>query len=333
MKNKATITLLGGGTGQSNILRGLKKFDVNLNSIVTMADDGGSSGILRQEMDILPPGDLRNCILALSNIEPEMEKLFQYRFSKGSLKGQNFGNLFIAAMNEIHGDLKNAIAQTSKILAVRGNVYPVTYDNINLLAKLKNGNIIRGESIIAKECINQKSTIDKIYIEPDNASASEDAVNAIRNSDVIIAGPGSLYTSILPVLLIKEIAYEIKKSNAVKIFITNIMTEHGETDSFTSKDFALEILKNFDSFIFDYFIINNGKIPDDIMIKYNKKGQNIIKFDDNDINAFKKTGITVISEDMVKIKDKLIFHNNEKVAQIINEIFKAKYNTNLEMFF
>ncbi|EHL14821.1 hypothetical protein HMPREF9630_00864 [Peptoanaerobacter stomatis] len=332
MKNKATITLLGGGTGQSNILRGLKKFDVNLNSIVTMADDGGSSGILRQEMDILPPGDLRNCILALSNIEPEMEKLFQYRFSKGSLKGQNFGNLFIAAMNEIHGDLRNAIAQTSKILAVRGNVYPVTYDNINLLAKLQNGNIVRGESIVAKECINQKSAIDKIYIEPDNVSASEDAINAIRKSDVIIAGPGSLYTSIFPVLLIKEIAYEIKKSNAVKIFITNIMTEHGETDRFTSKDFALEIVKNFNDHIFNYFIVNNGKIPNDIMLKYNKKDQNIIKFEDDDANIFKKMGITVIHEDMVKIKNRLIFHDNEKVAQIINEIFKDRYNINLEIF-
>ena len=161
-------------------------------------------------MNILPPGDLRNCILALSDTEPEMEKLFQYRFQKGSLKGQNFGNLFLAAMHDIHGDFKKAISYTSKILAVRGNVYPVTYDNINLLARLKNGNIVYGESNISKEVIKQKSKIDRVYFEPEYVKASEDAIKAIKNSDVIIAGPGSLYTSIFPVILIDEIKNELQ---------------------------------------------------------------------------------------------------------------------------
>lgn len=331
MKNKATITILGGGTGQSNILRGLKEFDLELNSIVTMADDGGSSGMLRDQMHILPPGDVRNCILALSNTEPEMEKLFQYRFSKGSLKGQNFGNLFLAAMNDIHGSMKNAITHTSKILAVRGNVYPVTYDNITLYADLKNNKTVKGESNIAKEVIRQKTRIEKVYIKPQDARASEDALQAIRRSDIIIAGPGSLYTSIFPVLFIKEISQEIKKSKAVKIFITNIMSEHGETDNFTSKDFVLEIQKNLKHHIFDYFLINNGKISEEINTKYENKDQYKINHQDEDIEIFKKLNIKTICDDMINIENKLIIHNNKKIADIVKQIFEKTYNISLKL--
>lgn len=331
MKIKPKITLLGGGTGQSNILRGLKKFDVDLNSIVTMADDGGSSGILRDEMDIPPPGDIRNCILALSNTEPEMEKLFQYRFSKGSLKGQNFGNLFLAAMNDIHGDMKNAIIQTSKILAVRGNVYPVTYDDITLHARLKNKNEVKGESNLAKEALKQNSAIDKIYIMPKDAKASQDAIDAIKNSDLIIAGPGSLYTSIFPVLLIDDIAEEIQKSKAVKIFITNIMTEKGETDNFTSKDFVLEIVKNFNHHIFDYFLVDNGIIPQDINIIYKNQNQYKINLYQEDMDLFKNLNIKLLCKDMIKINNNKIYHNNDTVAQIIQEIFEENYSYILKL--
>ena len=329
MKSKAVFTILGGGTGQSNILRGLKKFDVVLNSVVTMADDGGSSGILRNEMNILPPGDLRNCILALSDTEPEMEKLFQYRFQKGSLKGQNFGNLFLAAMHDIHGDFKKAISYTSKILAVRGNVYPVTYDNINLLARLENGNIVHGESNISKEVIKQKSKIDRVYFEPEYVKASEDAIKAIKNSDVIIAGPGSLYTSIFPVILIEGIKKELEKSKAVKIFLTNIMTENGETDNFTSSDFYKELSKNGCANLFDYYVLNVGEIPKDIHDRYRKKGQDIVKNNDYDKSYFSKNNIKIIDENLVFIKDGLVFHDNIKVSKIVAEIFERTYDKKL----
>ena len=329
MKSKAVFTILGGGTGQSNILRGLKKFDVVLNSVVTMADDGGSSGILRNEMNILPPGDLRNCILALSDTEPEMEKLFQYRFQKGSLKGQNFGNLFLAAMHDIHGDFKKAISYTSKILAVRGNVYPVTYDNINLLARLKNGNIVYGESNISKEVIKQKSKIDRVYFEPEYVKASEDAIKAIKNSDVIIAGPGSLYTSIFPVILIDEIKNALEKSTAVRIFITNIMTENGETDEFSSSDFYKELVKNGCSDLFDYYVLNVGEIPKDIHDRYRKKGQDIVNNNDYDKSYFSKNNIKIIDENLVFIKDGLVFHDNIKVSKIVAEIFERTYDKKL----
>ncbi|EJP21893.1 hypothetical protein HMPREF1142_2078 [Peptostreptococcaceae bacterium AS15] len=329
MKSKAVFTILGGGTGQSNILRGLKKFDVVLNSIVTMADDGGSSGILRNEMNILPPGDLRNCILALSDTEPEMEKLFQYRFQKGSLKGQNFGNLFLAAMQDIHGDFKKAISYTSKILAVRGNVYPVTYDNINLLAKLENGNIVYGESNISNEVIEQKSKIDRVYFEPEHVSASEDAIKAIRNSDMIIAGPGSLYTSIFPVILIEGIKKELEQSKAVKIFITNIMTENGETDNFSSLDFHKELSKNGCANLFDYYVLNIGEIPKDIYDRYRKKGQDIVKNNDCDKSYFLEKNIKTINENLVFIKDGFIFHDNIRVSKLISEIYEWTYDKKL----
>ena len=322
MKSKIVFTIIGGGSGQSNILRGLKKFDIELNSIVTMADDGGSSGKLRKEMNILPPGDLRNCILALSNIEPDMEKLFQYRFTKGSLKGQNFGNLFLAAMSDIHGDLKKAIAHTTKILAVRGNVYPVTYDYITLSAILKNGNKVVGESKIANEVKKQNSKIDKIYIQPENVKASEDAIDAIRRSDVIIAGPGSLYTSIFPVLIIDGIKKEIEKSNAIKIFITNIMSESGETDDFSPKDFLCELKKYFGTTLFDYFLINNSYIPDNMISKYMKNNQKEIVFSKEDEIVFSKNNVNFIKDDIFCVKNNLIVHDNEKVSLIIKEIFE-----------
>lgn len=329
MKSKAVFTILGGGTGQSNILRGLKEFDIILNSIVTMADDGGSSGILRNEMNILPPGDLRNCILALSDTEPEMEKLFQYRFKMGSLKGQNFGNLFLAAMQDIYGDFKKALSYTSKVLAVRGNVYPVTYDNINLLAKLENGNIVYGESNISSEVIGQNSKIDRVFFEPKHVKASEDAINAIRNSDVIIAGPGSLYTSIFPVILIDEIKNELKKSNAVKLFITNIMTENGETDNFTALDFYKELCKNDCANLFDYYILNIGEIPKEIYLRYREKGQDIVKYCDSDSKFFSDNNINIIEDNLVFIKNGLVFHNNIIVAKIVGEIFEKSYNKKL----
>lgn len=230
------VVVIGGGTGLSNLLRGLKRFTSNITAIVTVADDGGGSGVLRDDLGMLPPGDIRNCILALAHTEPVMEELLQYRFTDGRLKGQSFGNLFLAAMDGISENFMEAVQKVSSVLAVTGKVLPVTLKDVTLKARLNNGNIIEGESNIPKEAIKQNSNIERVFIEPRDARALREAVLAIKDADAIIFGPGSLYTSIIPNLLVKEIKEEIHKSSAIKIYVSNLMTQKGETDDYTVKD-------------------------------------------------------------------------------------------------
>ena len=205
------IVVIGGGTGLSTMLRGLKYYTSNITAIVTVADDGGGSGDLREDLGMLPPGDIRNCILALADTEPLMEELLQYRFKDGRLKNQSFGNLFLAAMDGISNNFEEAVHKMSSVLAVTGKVMPVTLDNVILKAKLKNGIIVEGESNIPEESIKNNSCIDKVFIEPKNARAIKEAVEAIIEADAIILGPGSLYTSVIPNLLVKDIADALQK--------------------------------------------------------------------------------------------------------------------------
>src|SRR5699024_5543511 len=238
------VVVIGGGTGSSVILRGLKKYTSNITAIVTVADDGGSSGILRKDLGMLPPGDIRSCILALADTEPTMEKLFQYRFQEGSLKGQNFGNLFIAAMNEITGNFEEAIRNISDVLKVKGTVLPVTLDNIVLHGELENGECVEGESqipIIAKE---KGQRIKKISIHPPKAAPLKYAIEAINAADAIILGPGSLYTSIIPNLLVDDLPNTISRTEALKIYIPNIMTQPGETDFYNVMDHVGALLEH-----------------------------------------------------------------------------------------
>ena len=265
---KKKITVIGGGTGQANLLRGLKNYNIDLTAVVTMADDGGGSGKLRQEIGMLPPGDIRNCIIALSDIEPAMETLMQHRFKEGSLKGQSFGNLFLAALNEIYGDFELAISKISEILAVRGRVLPVTLEDIHLVAKLANGNLVNGESNIAQECINQSTRIDKILLRPSNVDAFPEVIDRINNSDIIVLGPGSLYTSIIPNLLVADVAKAIYESKAVKIYVSNIMTEYGETTGYSIYNHMKAILDHSIFPIIDKVIINKKDIPGNILQKY-----------------------------------------------------------------
>ncbi len=265
------IVAIGGGTGLSTMLRGLKYYTSNITAIVTVADDGGGSGELREDLGMLPPGDIRNCILALSDTEPLMEDLLQYRFTDGKLKNQSFGNLFLAAMDGISNNFEEAIQKVSSVLAVTGKVVPVTLEDIVLKAKLKNNMIVEGESNIPEKSLQCNSKIEKVFIEPENAKALSEAVIAIKEADAIILGPGSLYTSVIPNLLIKDITEALKKTKAPKIYISNIMTQPGETDNFTVSDHIKAINKHCNGKMVDYVIVNVGQIDKELEEKYKKE--------------------------------------------------------------
>lgn len=311
------IVAIGGGTGLSTMLRGIKEYTSNITAIVTVADDGGGSGVLRESLGMLPPGDIRNCLVALAHTEPLMEELMQYRFAEGELKGQSFGNLFIAAMNGISSNFEDAIKKMSEVLAVKGRVYPVTLEDVSLCAELENGDIVRGESVIPEASIERNSRIIRVYLEPENPKPLEDALYAIDNADCIIMGPGSLYTSVLPNLIIDGIAERVKSSKAVKIYVSNIMTQPGETDGFALSDHIETLEEHCGEGIIDFVIANNGLIPKEYYEKYKRDGQNIVKVDKENIPR----DIEVILEDLVHINSKgLLRHDTHQLSNTIMKL-------------
>lgn len=312
--NEAKVVVIGGGTGLSTMLRGLKQYTSHITAIVTVGDDGGGSGKLREDLGMLPPGDIRNCILALADTEPLMEDLLQYRFTEGSLKGQCFGNLFLAAMAGISENFEDAVQKMSSVLAVKGKVLPVTLDDMKLVAELENGEIIEGESKIPSEVIVRNTRIKKIAIKPIDAKPLEEAIKAINNADVIIMGPGSLYTSIIPNLLVKGIPEAICKSPAKKVYISNVMTQPGETDGFKVSN-HLKVLMDYGVVEnIDYVIANNGIIPPDIKEKYAKENAELVVLDYENISNL---NVNVIEADLIKITKRYVKHNAEKLAELI----------------
>ena len=264
------IVSLGGGTGLSNLLRGLKNYTSNITAVVTVADDGGSSGRLREEMGILPPGDIRNCLIALADREPLMQKLLQHRFrQEGDLTGHSFGNLFIASMTEIvDGNFEQAVKTSSKVLAIKGQVLPVTNENIRLGARYEDGSQCIGESEIPETDKN----IKKVFLRPDSCKPSAAVLEAIVEAEIITLGPGSLYTSILPNLMVDGIAEAIKESAALKIYICNVMTQAGETDGFTAADHVRVLFQHTGPGIIDYVLVNSQKSPLSLRKKYREEG-------------------------------------------------------------
>ena len=312
--NEAKVVVIGGGTGLSTMLRGLKQYTSHITAIVTVGDDGGGSGKLREDLGMLPPGDIRNCILALADTEPLMEDLLQYRFTEGSLKGQCFGNLFLAAMAGISENFEDAVQKMSSVLAVKGKVLPVTLDDMKLIAELENGEIIEGESKIPSEVIVRNTRIKKIAIKPIDAKPLEEAIKAINNADVIIMGPGSLYTSIIPNLLVKGIPEAICKSPAKKVYISNVMTQPGETDGFKVSN-HLKVLMDYGvAENIDYVIANNGIIPSDIKEKYARENAELVVLDYENISNL---NVNVIEADLIKITKRYVKHNAEKLAELI----------------
>ncbi len=318
------FVVIGGGTGLSILLRGLKKFTSNITAIVTVADDGGGSGKLREDLGMLPPGDIRSCILALANTEPTMEKLLQYRFTEGILKGQNFGNLFIAAMNEIYGSFEKAIKETSNVLAVTGKVLPMTLEDVKLCAVLENGDTLRGESHIPIDAIKAGSRIDYIYTEPKISYPLEESVEAINDADVIVLGPGSLYTSVIPNLLVNHIVDTIYNAKAPKVYIANVMTQPGETDGYDVLDHVNAILKHSTLDFLDYVIANREEIPMDTLEKYILDGSKPVLMGVRDEEVLKSKGIKLIGENLINIRKDYIRHDNIKLSNLLMEIAKKE---------
>lgn len=249
------IVAIGGGTGLSTLLRGLKDYTDNLTAIVTVADDGGSSGRLRQELGILPPGDFRQCLVALADVEPLMTRLFQYRFTEGQdLEGHSFGNLFIAAMTAITGNFERALRESSRVLAVRGQIVPSTLENLTLCAEFDDNVTVAGESAIPKV----EKRVRRIFLKPTHPAAYPEAIRAVLEADLIVIGPGSIFTSVLPNLLVEDITRSIRSSRAAKVYVCNVATEHGETDGFLVTDHIRAFEDHVGPGLFQYVLVNSN---------------------------------------------------------------------------
>lgn len=320
--NKPRVVVVGGGTGLSVLLKGLKLYTPNITAIVTVADDGGGSGILREDLGMLPPGDIRACLLALANTEPQMEKLLKYRFTNGSLSGQSFGNLFIAAMNGIYGSFEEAIREASNVLAITGKVLPMTLGDVELLAELYDGSVIKGECNIAKDRKVGEKKIRKIYTEPKITEPLEEAIIAIAEADVIVLGPGSLYTSVIPNLLVNNIVDKILNSRAKKVYVSNLMTQPGETDDYRIKDHIDSLIRHSRDNILDYVVVNNGYISSDILEKYEEDLSIPLYLDKIEKEEIEKMNIGVIEDNLVYEDKGYIKHNNICLSEIIMEISK-----------
>lgn len=316
--------VVGGGTGLSILLRGLKQFTSNITAIVTVADDGGGSGKLREDLGMLPPGDIRSCLLALANTEPTMEKLLKYRFTDGILKGQNFGNLFIAAMNEIYGSFETAIKEASNVLAVTGKVLPMTLENVKLCAVLENGQTVNGECHIPSDALKAGSRIDYIYMEPKISYPLDESVEAINEADIIVLGPGSLYTSVIPNLLVNNIVDTIYQAKAPKVYITNVMTQPGETDEYNVIDHVNAILKHSREDFLDYVIANTESIEEETLDKYIKDGSKPVVITEEDQILLQEKNIKLIGENLIEIRKNYIRHDNIKLSEMLMNIAKEQ---------
>ena len=266
------VVCIGGGTGLSTMLRGLKRYTSNITAIVSVADDGGGSGVLREELGMPPPGDIRACILALSNVEPTLEQLFNFRFTEGNLKGQSFGNLFIAAMAGISDSFEEAVRRVSGVLAITGRVMPVTQEDVKLIAHFEDGSEVEGESKIFEAKRRRHTRIATVSLRPESPSALPECIDAIDHADVIILGPGSLYTSTIPCLLVDGIPQAILRSSAVKIYVMNLMTQIGETEDYSATDHIRALFQHGGGKLVDYCIANNLPLHPQLLEKYWEEG-------------------------------------------------------------
>jgi len=318
MENKPKVVVLGGGSGLANLLRGLKYFPLDITAIVTVADDGGSSGRLRTEFNIPAPGDIRNVMIALSEVESKGEELLNYRFTGNSdLAGHPIGNLMLAAMINMEGNIVDGIKSLNEVLNIKGTVLPATSSSCNLIAEMEDGEIVVGESQIPKA--NKK--IKRVYFDK-KPKAVKETLEAIEDADMVIVGIGSLYTSIIPNLIIKEIQESILKSKAHKVYIANAMEQPGETTGYSVGDHIKAIYDHVGEEFFNSIIVNNKKIPNDILDKY--KEQNVKEIEIN-FEILKKHSLKVITEPLIEISDKgTVRHHPLKLAAVIYSLVLGK---------
>lgn len=321
------VTVVGGGHGLSVLLRGIKEATTNVTAVVTVADDGGSSGRLREELGIIPPGDLRNCLVALADTEPLMEKLFQHRFGGSSeLAGHSFGNLFIAAMTEVTGDVEKALRESSKVLAVKAQVLPASTAHVRLDAIMEDGTLVQGESKIPEV----KKRIHRVQLFPKKVKPVQSALDALKNADAVVLGPGSLYTSIMPNLLIEGMAETLCKSKAVKIYICNVMTQPGETDGYTASMHVKAILDHAGRDAIDFVLVNSAPISPDMQEFYAKKGAYPVEVDEDELNAL---GVGFFKADIISETD-VLHHDPDKLSRaVMRMIYGLKANTGMRDYY
>ncbi len=317
------IVSLGGGTGLSTLLRGLRSSgggrELDLAAVVTVSDDGGSSGRLRRDFDILAPGDIRNCMVALAEDEALLSRLFQYRFSSGEgLKGHSFGNLFLAALAEVTGDFHTAIKLSSEVLAIRGRIFPSTLVNVKLEADFESGRSMVGETRIT----GSRDRIRRIRLRPSRCEPVEDALDAIREADLITFGPGSLYTSVIPNLLVEGVADAVSASKAKKVYICNLMWEPGETDEYTASDHVKAVLDHVDEPVLDLAIVNDRRAPARIRRRYEENRAFQVKVDQE---RLLELGVEVMATDLLA-KGSPLRHDSERLAEILIELAAANRN-------
>ncbi|MFL6560254.1 MAG: uridine diphosphate-N-acetylglucosamine-binding protein YvcK [Bacillus sp. (in: firmicutes)] len=319
------IVVIGGGTGLPVLLRGLKQFPVDITAIVTVADDGGSSGRLREDLHIPPPGDIRNVLASLSDVEPLVEEMFQHRFkTSNELSGHSLGNLILAAMTSITGNFVHAIQEMSKILNVHGKVLPAANQSVVLHAEMEDGTIVSGESKIPYS----GKRIKKVFMTPENIRPLPEAIQAIRQADLIIIGPGSLYTSILPNLLVPRIGDELCQSHAKKVYICNLMTQAGETHGFTASDHVKALYDHMSCAFINTILVNNEEIPQDIQLRYNEELADPVLYD---LPRLFELGLEVVHADIAYQENGALRHDPKKVAKILYNLLlietKKRYET------
>ena len=321
IKSTPNIVVIGGGTGLSTLLRGLKGLFENITAIVAVSDDGGSSGIIRQDLHMLPPGDIRNCILALANTEPTMDELLNYRFPEGPLKGHCFGNLFLAALNGISGSFDIAVQRMNEVLAVTGCVVPVTTSNVHLEALFADGSTVLGESNIFFHKKQHDCRIRRVRLVPEKPPALPKALKAIENADIIVFGPGSLYTSVIPNLLVDGINDAIRRTDAMKIYVLNIMTQEGETENYSAYDHVKEIFAHSYDGIFNLCLYNTDEIPYEYLDHYKAEDAQPVLIDSG---CFLSSRVELVGRSLIGNADGFVRHDPRKLANAIADIYKKR---------
>lgn len=310
------VVVIGGGTGLNTVLRGIKKYTNNITAIVTVSDYGKIATNSRRELDLKPIEDIKTSMISLSNHEKNMEALLNYKFESGKLSDLTFGDIYLSAMQNVYGDFTNSIEKSSKVLRMVGKVLPVTLDEMEICAELKDGTVVKEKDKISETVYEKITKIERIYLTPSNCRPAPGVLEAIAEADAIIIGPGNLYTNVIPNLLIKNVAKTIKESKALKFYISNIMTEPGQTDNYSVSDHISAITEHTRENIIDYCLGNVGEIVPEYVRKYNKQGSDIV---DVDTAKIKELGVNVIKRDIAKIENGYIRHDTEEIAKTIME--------------